>query len=306
MASPSDRWPDALLVGLACSMRTTAGPAALAARGRITGRARGATLLAGAGELTVDKLPVASDRIAAPAVAGRVASGAYSGRQIAGGVGAASGAIGALVGTYATWRARRLAGEATGLADPAIAAGEDVLALTAAAIATRPTAGPPDRGEPGGRANPPRRSTLRGAAKGVAAGLAGTAAMTIAQGAKFVLTRAEPSDAPATVVDKMKRRLGRGRLKRRHRPAANQAMHWLFGASWGVPLGLLDEAVRPRPEVAGPAFGLAVWGAALVHQPLVGVAEPPWKRSPASLGSEALLHVVYGIGAAAALRTMRR
>jgi hypothetical protein len=150
-----------------------------------------------------------------------------------------------------------------------------------------------------------RRSLLRGAAKGVAAGVAGTAAMTIVAGARLVLTSTEPSDAPATVADKLKRRLGLGRLERRHQPTVNQAVHWLFGTSWGIPLGLLDETLRPRPELAGPAFGLVVWGAALVHQPLIGVADAPWKRSTASLGSEALLHLVYGIGAGAALRALR-
>jgi hypothetical protein len=41
-----------------------------------------------------------------------------------------------------------------------------------------------------------------------------------------------------------------------------------------------------------------------VHQPLLGIADAPWKRSAASLASEALLHVVYGLGAAAALRAL--
>jgi uncharacterized membrane protein len=134
----ASRWPDALLVGLACSMRSSAGPAALAARGRITGPARIATLLACAGELVVDKTPIAPERIGRPAVAGRVAAGAYSGRAIAGSAGLAAGAAGAFAGTFATWRARKLVVEATGLPDPVVAVGEDLLALAGATIATRP------------------------------------------------------------------------------------------------------------------------------------------------------------------------
>jgi hypothetical protein len=53
-------------------------------------------------------------------------------------------------------------------------------------------------------------------------------------------------------------------------------------------------------------FGLLVWGAGLAQLPALGVAEPPWKRSPASLASEALVHVVYGVGAAAAVRALTR
>jgi hypothetical protein len=296
------RWPDALLVGFASSMRTSAGPAALAARGRIAGKARVATLVASAGELALDKTSAAADRIALPAVGGRVAAGAYSGHAVAGPAGLAGGAAGALAGSFATWRARKLVVDATGLADPVVAIGEDLVALTTAAIATRPDPPPPSAD---GRERPPRPSLVKSAAIGLAAGLAGTAAMTVAQGAEYAVTGATPSRAPAAVADKIKRRVGKGRLKRRHRRAANQGMHWSYGTSWGIPLGIVAGATDVRPEVAGPAFGLVVWGAALAHQPALGIADVPWRRSARSLGSEALFHLVYGIGAAAALRALR-
>jgi hypothetical protein len=188
-----------------------------------------------------------------------------------------------------------------------VAVAEDIVAVGLAAVATRPDAEPPD-----GFAEPEsvepessRSSWLRDAGIGLAAGLAGTAAMTIAQGAEFVLTDAEPSGAPADIADRLKRRAGQGRLKRRHRPVANQAMHWLYGASWGIPYGIIAGSTDIAPEVSGPVFGLLVWGAALAHEPALGLAEAPWKRSPTSLGSEALFHLVYGIGAGAALRSLR-
>ena len=292
MAS-SSRWPQAVLAGLATSMRTFAAPAALAARGRITGPARPLTLLAAAGELAVDKSSAAADRFALPGLGARLAAGSLSGRDIAGPAGFAGGAAGAAVGTYATWRARKLAVKATGLPDPVIAVGEDIIAFTAAAIATHP-------GEPGLEGG----SVGRDAVRGLAAGLAGTAAMSLVQGAEFVLTSAKPSRAPADAAERLKRLAGLGRIKRSRKPAVNQGMHWLYGTSWGVPLGLIAGHTDAKPELLGPAFGLFVWGAALVHQPLIGVADVPWKRSPASLGSEALFHLVYGIGAAAALRAL--
>lgn len=298
----ASRWPDAALVGFASSMRTTAGPAALAARGRITGKARAATLLAGACELALDKIPAVDDRVRPQWVAGRVAAGGYSGRVLAGTPGLVAGAAGAFAGTYAMWRARRLAVSASGLPDPVLAIGEDMLAATAAAVATRPDLAP----EPvaGAKPEPPRPSLPASAAIGLAAGLAGTAAMTVAQGTQYVLTSAEPSTAPADVAAKLKRRLGLGRVKRKHKPALNQAMHWLYGTSWGLPLGIVAGGTSVRPEILGPAFGAFVWGAALAHQPAVGIAELPWKRSPASLGSEAFFHLVYGVGAGAALRAL--
>jgi hypothetical protein len=302
MSSPL-RWPDAALAGFASSMRTFAGPGMLAARGRITGPARVAVLLAATGELAMDKTSAATDRTDPPAVAGRVAAGAYTGRTLAGGAGIVAGAAGAAVGSYASWRARKLVVDTTGLPDPVIAVGEDMLAMGVAAIATRPD--PEPRPEDPSPPSAPQRSLWRSASAGLAAGLAGTAVMTIAQGAEFVLTDAEPSSSPARIADRIKRATGQGRLKRRHRRAANQGMHWLYGASWGVPYGLLVGSRDVSPEVSGPVFGLLVWGAALAHEPALGLADVPWKRSLSSLGSEALFHLVYGIGAGGAMRALQ-
>ncbi len=301
MATPL-RWPDAALGGLASSMRTSASPALLAVRGRITGPGRVAVLLSAAGELVMDKTPAATDRTALPALAGRIAAGAFAGRATAGNAGIAAGGIAAAVGTYATFRARKLVVARTGLPDPVVAVGEDAVALTAAALATRPD--PSGDADDLGAPEPARRSLIRDAGRGVLIGAIATATMTLAQGAEFALTGARPSDAPATVADKAKRRLGRGRVKRRHKPIVNQAMHWGYGVSWGVPYGIVAGRLPVGPEISGPAYGMLVWGAGLAIQPAAGVAEPPWRRSAASLGSEALLHLVYGIGAAAAQRSL--
>ncbi len=298
MPSPL-RWPDALLVGLASSMRSTAGPALLAARGHFTGRTRTAVLLASAGEVALDKSPLVPPRSSPVALPGRVASGAYSGHALAGPAGAVAGGVAAGVGSFATERARALVVERTGVPDPVVAAGEDVLAFTVAAVATRP----PAEEEPG--AEPRKRSVLRGAAEGLVAGLAGTAAMTLAQGAEFALLGAEPSDSPFQVADKISRKTGRGRIKRKDKRAVNQGMHWLYGASWGIPYGVITAGTKVRPEVSGPALGVVVWGAALAQYPALGLAAPPWKRSLESLGSELVFHLVYGVGAGAALRALR-
>jgi uncharacterized membrane protein len=306
------RWPDAALAGLGSSMRTFAGPAMLAAHGRITGKPRIAVLAAAAGEVAMDKSPKATDRTDLPAVAGRVLAAAYTGQEIAAGPGAAAAALSAVAGTYASWRARGLVVATTGLPDPVVAIGEDLLAMGFAAIGTRPDPDPdPEAGETAtddsaakqASERPP--SLLRDLGVGAFAGVVGTAAMTIAQGAEFVLTDAEPSSLPADVIDRFKRRAGRGRLERRHRRVANQAMHWLYGTSWGIPYGLIAGHTKVAPELSGPVYGLLVWGAALVHEPALGLADVPWKRSLKSLGSEAFFHLVYGIGAGAAVRTVR-
>jgi uncharacterized membrane protein len=137
MNSACHRLPDAALAGLASSMRTTSGPFVLAARGRISGRARYAVAAAFVGELIADKTPAIPARTDPPALAGRIASGAYTGHAVAGAVGLAAGGIAAALGTYTTFRIRRLAVERTGLPDPVVAIGEDVLAVMLAAFATR-------------------------------------------------------------------------------------------------------------------------------------------------------------------------
>jgi len=125
----------AALAGLACSMRTFSSPAAFAVR--LTGVPRAAVLLAAGGELVVDKLAFAHPRTEPPALAGRIAAGGLCGAAIAGRAGAAAGAVAAFVGAHAFMRARRRIVDATGLPDPVVAVGEDLLAYTLAALATR-------------------------------------------------------------------------------------------------------------------------------------------------------------------------
>jgi hypothetical protein len=305
------RWPDAALAGLGSSMRTFAGPAMLAAHGRITGKPRIAVFAAAAGELAMDKSAKATDRTDLPVVVGRALAAAYTGREIAAVPGAAAGALSAVAGSYASWRTRRLVVATTGLPDPVVAIGEDFAAMGFAAIGTRPDPEPEPADQPADDSaaqpapGPQPRSLLRELGAGAFAGVVGTAAMTIAHGAEFVLTDAEPSSSPAQVVDRLKRKAGRGRLKRKHRRVANQTMHWLYGTSWGIPYGVVAGHTKVAPELSGPVFGLLVWGAALVHEPALGLADVPWKRSLESLGSEAFFHLVYGIGAGAAVRALR-
>lgn len=47
-----------------------------------------------------------------------------------------------------------------------------------------------------------------------------------------------------------------------------------------------------------------MWGAGLAQLPALGLAPPPWKQSPAALATDAGFHLVYGLGAAAALRVL--
>ncbi len=288
----SRRWPDAAVAGFAASMRTFSAPALLALRGRVDRRARAPLYVAALGELAVDKAPIARQRVDLPSRSARLVSGAATGHALAGPAGAIAGGASAVAGCFATYRARKLVVRATGLPDPVVAVGEDVVAISLAALATRDDAAD---GEV-----PPAEGRGRAITRGLAAGLAGTAAMTVAQGAYYQLTGASPSSAPRQVADKALQAAGQGRVPKRHRGLANTGMHWAYGTAWGVPLGLFAR----QPEASGLAFGAAVWGAGLAQLPALGLAPAPWKQSPQALATDAGFHLVYGLGAAAALRAL--
>ena len=94
--------------------------------------------LSALGELVIDKLPRCPNRIALGPFVARLLLGGVAGAalvemgRINPWIGAACGAIGAIVGTLVMFYLRRYAGRATGIRDPYIGAVEDVLAIAIA------------------------------------------------------------------------------------------------------------------------------------------------------------------------------
>jgi uncharacterized protein (UPF0548 family)/uncharacterized membrane protein len=298
--TPERRIAAAALLGAVCGMRTFAGPAALAARGRVDGTAARVMLTAAAvGEAIGDKTPLVPRRTGAPALAGRVASGALCGRALAGAPGLAAGGAGALAGALGAYRARTALTRLTGLPGAAVGVGEDAVAAAAAALATRADDAdgePPSRG----------RAMLHGAVRGAVAGVTATAAMTAAQSGLRRITGTSPSRAPEQATRTILRRLFGTDVPRPRRDTLNAAAHWLYGTAWGLGLGLVCAARGRRPAIApaGTSLGLAAWSAALVQLPAMGLAPPPWRQPPGELLSDAGLHLVHGLTAAAVLRAL--
>jgi hypothetical protein len=140
---------------------------------------------------------------------------------------------------------------------------------------------------------------------GVAAGAAGTSAMTAAQMAYYKATRSQPSNVPVQVA----RRIASGVLHRDLPPpqggvdaVLNNAMHWIYGTSWGALFALAAAGRRPG---AGIVFGLVVWGASLVHLPAMKLAPPVWEQDPETIAPDVGFHLLYGTATAAAYRAMR-
>jgi uncharacterized membrane protein YagU involved in acid resistance len=155
---------------------------------------------------------------------------------------------------------------------------------------------------------------LGAVARGVAAGVVGTAAMTAWQelSARLMSSgdespeggeQTEPSDpweqasAPANVA----KRIGEGVFQREVSadliPVLTHAMHWGYGTGWGAVYGLLAGSSSGGSGVRrGAKFGLGVWAASYLQLVPMGLSEPPWKYPAKDTAMEISYHVVYGVG----------
>jgi hypothetical protein len=144
--------------------------------------------------------------------------------------------------------------------------------------------------------------------RGVLAGIAGTAAMTLHQRLRQgPSSGSEPSwdeaPAPAQVARLALRRVGIDPPAQRI-PLLTNATHWLTGTSWGVAYALL-AADADEEAWAGPAFGLLVWALSYVQLVPLGIYEPPWTYPPSVLADDVGYHLTYGTATSLAHRALR-
>ena len=128
--------------------------------------------------------------------------------------------------------------------------------------------------------------------RGLLAGFAGTAAMTISSTLEANLRGRAPSSAPARATAKV---LGITSFEDSVAQARfNDLSHWGYGTGWGVVRGLLD-AVGVRPRKATAAHGAAVWGSAQVTLPALDIAPPAifWPKEEVAI--DAFHHTVYAL-----------
>jgi hypothetical protein len=100
------------------------------------------------------------------------------------------------------------------------------------------------------------RTLAENVGKGLAAGLAGTAAMTVSSALEAKLRGREPSTAPARAAEKV---LG---IEQFESPAAenrfSNLVHWGYGTGWGAVRGVLATlGLPPKLDVAPP---ITLWG----------------------------------------------
>ena len=126
--------------------------------------------------------------------------------------------------------------------------------------------------------------------RGLVAGFAGTAAMTISSTLEAKLRGREPSSAPARATAKV---LG---IKEFEDPVAearfNDLSHWGYGTGWGVVRGLL-AAAGLSPRAATLAHGAAIYGSAQVTLPALEIAPPAIFWGKEEIAIDAFHHAVY-------------
>lgn len=126
--------------------------------------------------------------------------------------------------------------------------------------------------------------------KGLIAGAAGTAAMTVSSMLEAKIRGREESTVPAQAAEKV---LDIEPQTEEAEQRLSNLTHFGYGTGWGVPRGILGVFL-PGPAATAAHFA-AVWGAGLGMLPTLGLAPPPTKWGAKELAVDAWHHAVYAL-----------
>lgn len=144
--------------------------------------------------------------------------------------------------------------------------------------------------------------TAEAIGRGLFAGVAGTAAMTVSSTLEAKLRDRGSSSAPADAAGKV---LGIQPRDEAGEARFSSVVHWAYGTSWGAVRGLLGVAGIDGSRATGAHFA-AIWGGAQVMLPALDVAPPPWKSPPVEIAIDALHHAVYVVATSLAYVALTR
>lgn len=125
--------------------------------------------------------------------------------------------------------------------------------------------------------------------KGLIAGLAGTAAITLSQMIESKINQKELNFAPADAAFKA---LGIEASEREQKEKLSREVHWVYGTLWGVARGLLSLAHIRKSPATVLHFG-AIYYTALTIQPDFEVSPPIQEWSKKDIAIDAFHHAVY-------------
>ncbi len=138
--------------------------------------------------------------------------------------------------------------------------------------------------------------------KGLFAGVAGTAAMTVSSTLEMKIRGRQASNAPADAAGKV---LGVEPKGEAEEARFSNLVHWGYGTSWGAVRGLLGAVDLEGSSAAAAHLG-AVWGAEQVMLPALGVAPPFWQWGAKEVAIDALHHLVYAGATSVAYTALNR
>ncbi|KRV46546.1 hypothetical protein AQ490_11710 [Wenjunlia vitaminophila] len=137
---------------------------------------------------------------------------------------------------------------------------------------------------------------------GMAAGLVGTAAMTVSSTLEAKLRGRAGSNVPADAVVRLLRVRP---VDERGRALLNHAAHFGYGTALGSVRGVL--AARGMSPVAASAAHLAlVWGAELVVLPALDLTPPATRWGAVEVAVDGWHHLVYAVATGAAYALLDR
>jgi hypothetical protein len=114
----------------------------------------------------------------------------------------------------------------------------------------------------------------------------------------------EDAPAPAKVGKRLVEGLLRRELSPQHVRLMNNLTHWGYGLLAGAPYGILVGSLRSPKLRYGLPFGTTVWATGYAVLPAIGVYRPIWEYDLETLGKDLSAHLVFGLGTAAAFRTL--
>src|SRR3954464_14344963 len=139
--------------------------------------------------------------------------------------------------------------------------------------------------------------------RGLVAGVAGTAAMTVSSTVEAKLRGRPFSTAPADAAAKV---LGIQEFATEgaHSRFSN-LVHWGYGTGWGIPRALLGMNGRSSARATAEHLA-ALWGSEQVMLPALSVAPPItfWGREEIAI--DGFHHAVYALSTAAAYEVLKR
>ncbi len=138
--------------------------------------------------------------------------------------------------------------------------------------------------------------------KGLFAGVAGTAAMTVSSTLEMKLRNRGASSAPADAAAKV---LGVEPVNEEAQARFSNLVHWGYGTAWGGVRGLIAAAGLSGTRATAVHLGM-VWGSEQVMLPALEVAPPLTEWGAKEIAVDALHHLVYAAATGAAYSLLDR